>query len=206
MKLFLASSADKTIHLLKEKVPDIGNNVLFIANAGDPYEDQWWIDWDRAKFKELGYNLNEIDLRETTPEEFEQQLQASDIVHMCGGSVYYIMGLIFEKKLEDVLTKAIKDENIIYTGTSAGSIIVSDSIKAFSYDSDETEYLKTVPNDNGLSLLNFSIVPHNNNQDSIPGHRKMVDEMPNDPTALFYIQDKQALWIEDKEITLLEVK
>lgn len=206
MKLFLASSADKTIQLLKDRMPDVGSSVLFIANAGDPYTDQFWIEWDRTKFKELGYNLNEVDLREITPEEFEEHLQNNDIVHVCGGSVYYIMGLILEKKLDTILTKAIKNNTVIYTGTSAGSIIVSDSIKAFSYDSDETEYLGKVPNNNGLGILNFSIVPHNNNPDSIPGHRKMVDEMPNDSTALFYIQDNQVVWVDDKEVTLLKVK
>jgi glutamate dehydrogenase/leucine dehydrogenase len=33
MKLFLASSANKTIHLLKDLYPEVGTKVLFIANG-----------------------------------------------------------------------------------------------------------------------------------------------------------------------------
>ena len=205
MKLFLASSGDKTFHLLKEQVPNVGNKVVFVANAADPYTiDTFWIDWDRDKLKELGYELHELDLRETTPEQLKSTLEVNDILHICGGSVYYILALIREKQLAAVIVDAVQNETIVYTGTSAGSIILSQNVKAFSYDEEEAEQIKKVPDHKGLGILNFGIVPHNNQTDFVRGHQKMVEEMPNDPTALFYIQDHQALWIDGEKMKLLE--
>lgn len=205
MKLFLASSADKTLHLLKEQMPNVGNKVVFVANAADPYTiDTFWVDWDRDKFKELGYELHELDVRETTPDQLKVLLQENDILHICGGSVYYLVALLRDKELGQTIIEAIKSDTVVYTGTSAGSIIVSENVKAFSYDEEETEHIKKVPDHKGLGILNFGIVPHNNQNDFVEGHKKMVEEMPNDPTALFYIQDHQALWIDGEKMKVLE--
>lgn len=206
MKLFLASSADKTLSLLEKQVPNTGKEVLFVANAADPYTDRFWVDWDRNKFKELGYQLHEIDLREKVPENLEQLLQTNDILHVCGGSVYYLLALIREKKLERVIVQAIKNETIVYTGTSAGSIIVSEKVRVFSYDKEEEEHVKKVPDHRGLGIINFCIVPHCNNPEFVGAHKRMIEHTPNDPTALFYIQDHQAIWIEDEHMKLLEAK
>ena len=49
MKLFLASSLDKTLPLFEPllvpatKEPS-NLKVIFIANAADPYQEKWWID------------------------------------------------------------------------------------------------------------------------------------------------------------------
>ncbi|HEC30595.1 MAG TPA: hypothetical protein ENI66_01100 [Candidatus Yonathbacteria bacterium] len=205
MKLFLASSADKTVHLLKELLQDSSHKeVLLIANAADPYTDQFLVDLDRNKFEELGYKPNSLDLRKTTPEELQQLLEVNDILHICGGSVYYLMALIREKGFEEIITNAIKNETIIYTGTSAGAIIPSKNIRPFSNDAEEKEYIAKVPDHKGLGILNFAIVPHGDSVDFAEGNKKMIEEMQNDPTALFYIQDHQAVWVEDDAFKLLE--
>ena len=52
MKLFLASSLDKTMPLLFERMakPAGETKVLFVANAGDPFQEQPWIVNDREAF------------------------------------------------------------------------------------------------------------------------------------------------------------
>src|ERR1700733_1205534 len=134
MKLFLASSLDKTLPLLK---PCIGRQdlseikVLFVPNAADPYKEKWWVDLDRNEFLELGYKVNEVDIRTMGEAEFSKALAEADVLHVCGGSVYYLIDLIRKQNLEQVIIDAVKSDRIIYTGTSAGSIIVSESIAAF---------------------------------------------------------------------------
>lgn len=207
MKLFLASSGDKTLHLFKEQLPNIGNKVVFVANAADPYSaDAFWVDWDKNKLKELGYEQHELDLRDTAPDQLKEVLEANDILHVCGGSVYYLIALLQKKHLGDVIAGAIINETVVYTGTSAGSIILSENVKAFSYNDEEAEYIKKISGHKGLGILNFGIVPHSNQADFVNEHKKIVEEMPNDPTALFYIQDHQALWINDDKMSLLEVE
>ncbi|OHA70491.1 MAG: hypothetical protein A3E07_03325 [Candidatus Wildermuthbacteria bacterium RIFCSPHIGHO2_12_FULL_45_9] len=206
MKLFLASAINKTLPLLSKVDPELGKSVLFVTNAADPYTgDKFWVDWDRTAFRELGYKVYEVDLREITPERLEQLLKTEDILHICGGSVYYLIALLREKGFESVILSAIKSNLIVYTGTSAGSIIVSKNIKPFSYDQEEMEHIKKVPDHRGLWVTDFCIVPHCNNVDFVDEHKKIVGCMPNDSEALFFLQDTQAVWIEDNNMRLLKI-
>ncbi len=205
MKLFLASSADKTIHKLKELSPETGKKVLFITNAADPYTGpHFWVDNDRSRFVELGYELTDLDLTTTNTEALEAKLVEADILHVCGGSVYYITNLIRESGLEEAIVSAIRDNQIVYTGTSAGAIIVSSNIKTFSYDEEETEHIAKIPEHKGLGLVDFTVVPHCNNPDFVPGHEKMVANMPNDPTPLIFLDDDWFVWIEDNSMKIIK--
>ncbi|MBI4138031.1 MAG: Type 1 glutamine amidotransferase-like domain-containing protein [Candidatus Wildermuthbacteria bacterium] len=205
MKLFLASGINKTLPLLSKVDPELGKKVLFVANAADPYTgDKFWIDWDRTAFRELGYQVHEVDLREITPKRLEQLLKTEDILHICGGSPYYLISLFREKGFEQVIVNAIKNDLVVYTGTSAGSIVVSKNIKSFSHDQEEMEHIKKVPDHRGLGVIDFCIVPHCNNASFVDEHKKIVEHMPNDPEALFFLQDTQAVWIEDNNMRFLQ--
>jgi len=93
MKLFLASSLDKTISLFMKKLPNVSKRrkVLFVANASDSYGgDKWWVESDRKAFSENGFDLSEIDLRNISKDNLTLQLKNADILHICGGSVFFI--------------------------------------------------------------------------------------------------------------------
>jgi dipeptidase E len=206
MKLFLASSADKTLQLLQDCNPNVGKGVLFVSNAADPYQDRWWVDADRNKFKELGYQVRELDLRSESPETLDQQLQTANILHMCGGSVYYLISLIRDRGLEGVLVQNISAGTVTYTGTSAGSIILSKNVRMFSTEPEEQPYVAKVPDHKGLGLLNFTIIPHSMNPNYVPEHKKMVEAMPLDPTPLLFINDDQAIYMDGNMMRLVEIK
>ncbi len=206
MKLFLTSSADKTLPLLKGLVPNVGTEVLFVANASDPYDrEHWWVELDRQVFKKLGFNIHEVDVRNITPQVFERMLRESDVLHVCGGSVYYIMALLREQKLDESIIQAIRDDIVVYSGTSAGSVIVSNNLRPVSYDSEEAEQVAKVPGHNGLGIIDFTILPHANNPDFGKEWTKAVTQLPADNTALFFLHDNQALWVEDGGMRLLSI-
>ncbi len=208
MKLFLASSLDKTLPLLKSFIgrQDASEiKILFVPNAADPYKEKWWVDLDRNKFLELGYKVNEIDVRNMEEVEFSKVLAEVDILHICGGSVYYLIDLIRKQNIEHVIIDAVKSDRIVYTGTSAGSIIVSESIAAFSYDEEEKEYIAKVPSKEGLGLIHFGIVPHCNNSEFKEEHKKIIEHMSKDPTPLIFIQDSQAVALEGDSFKIVSV-
>lgn len=68
MKLFLASSLNKTISPFNKLFPTSKKKVLFISNAADLFDDKWWIELDRKAFVSLGYELIEKDLKNILPE------------------------------------------------------------------------------------------------------------------------------------------
>ncbi len=206
MKLFLASSGDKTISELK-KYTTVGKRVLFIVNAADPYNiETWWIDSDRKAFEAEGFVLKEVDLRITTKEELQALLEKSDILHVCGGSVFYLIALLREKGHDAIIKEAIQQETIVYTGTSAGSIIVSESIRSFVYDKEQMEYIQKVPDAKGLGLLRFTVIPHANQAEFVKNNVQSVEHMPEGNTPLFFLHDNHALWVEDEKMELVVKK
>ncbi|MFC1656698.1 Type 1 glutamine amidotransferase-like domain-containing protein [Patescibacteria group bacterium] len=203
MKLFLASAIDKTLHKLKPLIPKVGKKVLFIPNASDPYKEKWFVDLDKKAFKKQGYVITELDLRKITARDFEKRIERFDLIHFAGGSVYYLTALLKTKHFDKILLKAIKNDKIIYTGTSAGSIIVSKNIKPVSYDSEEAKYLKSVPDNKGMGLIDFVIIPHSNQPDFIKENIKATKNLPKDMQAVFFIHDKQAIWVNQDNIQLI---
>jgi peptidase E len=115
MKLFLASSLDKTMLRLFERTEKPANKtkVLFVENASDPIKEKPWVDADREAFRNFKCELNELDLREITKEELVKQIESADILHICGGSVLYILALIKKRGMFDIVLEAVKQGKII---------------------------------------------------------------------------------------------
>jgi dipeptidase E len=207
MNLFLASSIGKTLSLLKPLLNGRpATKVAFIANASDSAkEEAWWVSNDREKFNELGYKTTDVDLRTITAEELLQTLKDVDILHVAGGSVFYLISLIKKRGFEAILTDAIKKGSVIYTGTSAGAMIMGPSIAMFGFDEEEKPFLADVPNQKGLGLINFSIMPHSNNAEFVSEFNKVVEKLPIHTEPLLFIQDTQAVWVEDDVFKIVSI-
>ena len=215
MNLFLASSLDKTLPLLKPLLKNKpATKVAFIANASDHAEgadpelaegDVWWVNNDRIKFEELGHTVTNVDLRTVSADELKQILEDNDILHVAGGSVFYCMGLIKKRGFETIITNAIKSGSVIYTGTSAGSMIVCPSLAMFAFDAEEQEFLNDVLDQKGLGLINFSIIPHSNNPEFVSEYSKIVEKLPINTEPLLFIQDTQAVWVEDDTFKIVSI-
>lgn len=207
MTLFLASSLDKTLPLLKPLLQGkSATKVAFIANASDHAEgDTWWVNNDRVKFEELGHTVTNVDLRTITTDELSRVLEDSDILHVAGGSVFYLAGLIRQKGFETIIADAIQSGSVIYTGTSAGSMIVCPSLAMFAFDAEEEPFLDSVPDRKGLGLINFGIMPHSNNPEFVGEFDKVVEKLPINTEPLLFIQDTQVVWVEDESFKIVSI-
>lgn len=205
MKLFLASSLDKVIALLKPFLPKTNSRVIFIANASDNHGgDKWWIDSDRKALKEIGCDILDVDLRQTTEDEFSKLLQNADMIHFCGGSVLYLIELIKEKKLKDLIVSFVKNGGL-YTGTSAGSMIVSSDLLLSTTDPEEKELvdITKIKEYSGLGLVDFLIIPHCNNSEFVASNKDLVELMPQTDRPLIWIYDNQAVLVEGQSFRIL---
>lgn len=206
MKLFLASSLDKTIHLVLDRLPDTDKKrrVLFVANAADPFDDKWWVESDRKAFADNGFDVVNIDLRKVTKDDFITHVKNADILHVCGGSTFYLLSLLNKnRELKNCIIDVIKKEDLIYTGTSTGSIIVSGSIEPYIHDKEEAESIKDLSDFNGFGLVNFLIIPHCNQTDFTESNKDVVEHMHKYNIPFLMIHDHQLVFVEDNKFEIL---
>ncbi|MFA6898495.1 MAG: Type 1 glutamine amidotransferase-like domain-containing protein [Candidatus Paceibacterota bacterium] len=206
MKLFLASSLNESAVLLPKVLHlDLnGKKVLFSANAADDYKtDKWWVRADREAFIKLGAEVVDIDFRSLSRDDFLAHLKGSFAIHFCGGSVLYLISLLKEKDFVGLLVDAVKKEKIIYSGTSAGSMIVSKDLILSKLDSDEKAYLDRVKDYSGLGLVDFMVIPHTDNASFAESNAEMVKALPEYPQALILLNDKQVAWVQDGKVEIL---
>jgi dipeptidase E len=208
MKLFLASSLNQSISFLVPKLskPASGLKVLFIANPADPYKnDKWWIKVDRDAFMQIGCEVIDADLRVISEQEFISKIKQADILHICGGSVLYILQLLKKNNFGKIIIDQVKSGQIIYTGSSAGSMIAAEDLSLSKYDPEEAEFvdLKKIEDFSGLGLVNFSILPHCNSRDFVEGNKKMMEYLPDNKEPQILINDNQAVWVEDDKFQIV---
>jgi dipeptidase E len=208
MKLFLASSFEKTAAIFEKKMKAKlkKKNVIFIANAADNHTgDKWWIKADNKTFTDYGAVVLETDLRTISKEEFTYLLEISDIIHFCGGSVLYTISLLKERGFDSLISDYVENNKIIYSGTSAGSMIVAKDLSLCAFDPEEKPFLEKMKNYTGLGLVDFLIMPHANNADFTEGNVEMVKRLPKYSQSVIFIYDRQAVWVEDNKLEIVSL-
>jgi dipeptidase E len=206
MKLFLASSLDKTFDLLAQRLPaTISKRVAFIANAADPFDDKQWVDADRQAFIKAGFEVREVDVRGMTADQLSKQLLGIGVIHVCGGSVFHVLGLLKQNGLADVIVRAVREQGIVYTGTSAGSIIASSSTQIYEYDPEEDRFVKGAKDFAGLGFVPFILVPHCNSSDFVEANKIVAEHAPEFPVPLLFLHDNHAIWVQDDSVEFVIV-
>lgn len=209
MKAFLASSADRVLHLLSNqaKIDPRKTRVAFIANAADLYEgEKPWIIADHKKFEQLGYPVLDVDLRKFDKKSLAETLSNCDIVHVGGGNLLYLLALLQERELFDVIKNAVVKQGKIYTGTSAGSMIAAPSVELEKYSSESSpEIIKKLKDFKGFNFVNFLVIPHSNNDAFVPDCTEYVKHMHEQTVPLTFFYDGQAVWVEDGTLVFLGI-
>ncbi|HLD04600.1 MAG TPA: Type 1 glutamine amidotransferase-like domain-containing protein [Candidatus Nanoarchaeia archaeon] len=144
------------IKLLPKKPKDC--KVAFIPTAADPEEDQAYTQVMIQELKELGFQVEEVDLKSCQLEELFGRLSFCDIIYVNGGNTFYLLDWV-RKSGFDRFIEPLLNMGKIYVGVSAGSIIAGPTIEVASwkgYDKNEV-YLKDL---SGLDLVPFSIFAH----------------------------------------------
>lgn len=205
MKLFLSSTSE-ALPLLKKRLPKNGKGVkvLFSENAANPIPgNHFWVKNDKKAFEKMGCKVIEIDLRNISKSEFVKLLNTSNVIHFCGGSAAYLMSLLQNKSFNTPISKMVKAGKLIYSGTSAGSMIATDNLKLITFDEDEKEFIKQMKNHSGLGLANFLLIPHCNQPEFIEYAKSIVGHLPKNLEPLVLISDQEAVWVVDGKFEII---
>ena len=177
--------------------------VLFISNAADKYDDAWWVEDDRKALQGQGYEVIDTDLRSISKDELASQLESVQVLHVNGGSVLYLIDLMRKQGMIDVIIDFVRNRNLIYTATSAGSIIAAPSVELYKYEKEEQEHAPNIADYTGLNLINFLIMPHCNQKEFAENNQLMVSHMPEYALPIIMLYDNQVVKVIDEKIDIL---
>ncbi len=207
MKLFLTSIfskvAEKLLPLLDKNPKDV--TVGFIPTASNFYKVKPWIDTDRNKLIELGFQVKDIDLEMENVNSLKEKLNKIDIIFFAGGNTTYLLQKVKESGFESLLDEFASD-NKIFVGSSAGSIIAGPSVEP--YLGDEIKELPTnfvLSSPNALSIINFVISPHYNQEKYKMENDKVLKNFGN-KYKIKTLNDNQVYIINGAEPELITVE
>jgi len=199
-KLYLASQEfGGHGKLLKEWLPKNPRTAV-ILNAVDQQVDQ-----DRSVVRGEIFNLlsnfglkdlTEIDLRTHKDEiELNNILKDYDLIWVRGGNAFYLRWLMRESTFDKVIVKLLNETNLIYAGSSAGSCVMSESLKGIEFADDKKEAEEVIYE--GLGYVKPVIVPHWLNPEYADGIQAVVDYLESNKLDHIKLEDEDVIVVEE---------
>lgn len=203
-KLFLASVVANTIDKLIGTLDELPERltVAFIPTAADPYKDKWFIEEDRNKLKEKGFNVKDVDIKGKTEQELLQELKDADIIFVAGGNTFYLLEKARESGF-DRTAKEFVEKGVIYVGSSAGATLAGPNIEPVKPFDDPSE-APSLKSFEGLNLVDFIILPHFGEEKDKQKYEEIVREYSEKGYKVIPLTDNQAVIVEGYEYKIVE--
>lgn len=190
MKLYLSSynlgdNPEKLIELVGTT-----KKVAVICNASDLKTVEERKEKVKEEFDhliEIGLLPEELDLRKYFGKQnkLKEKLNEFETVWVKGGNTFVLRRAMAQSGFDILIKEKIEDSNFVYAGYSAGSCVVTPTLKGLEIVDDPIEVPKDYNSEiiwEGLGLVDYSIAPHykSNHPESI-----MVDE-----TVKYFVENK----------------
>lgn len=174
--------------LLTKDVNEV--KLLYITTAidGEDDSDTSWIDEEFQTILDLGIQKENI---EEYKMDYDIDLSLYDMIYMMGGNTFYLLKKIRDTKFDIKLKEAIEN-GIIYVGSSAGSIILGNTIElALAYDKNEVNLTDFT----GLKMLDGIIVPHANRKQEFIKEKKLQYQ-----DKIYAVNDEHGIIVNNDKI------
>jgi dipeptidase E len=168
-------------------------NVAFVPTAGHPYEDASFVELDRRKLIDHGFDLTELDLKGRSREDLEAALADVDVVYVAGGNTFYLLEQVRASGFDELLPRLL-ERGVLYVGASAGAAILGPDIGPYS-EFDDPDAAPALSSHSGLGLVDFLVIPHYDNKK----FRPMFDELmqrEGDRLEFRPLHDDQAILLD----------
>lgn len=203
MKLYLASYTMVSMaKIIKHEGNDFARKkAIFIPTAGDPYDIKDFVEADRIALEKYGLDIVEMDIKNKDEEEIRKAIVGADIVLVAGGDTFYLM----EKLKESGADKVIKDfieNNGIYIGSSAGSIICCPTIEG-AEEFDNPNLAKGLDNFDGMGVFKDVIIPHAQKEKYFDRIRKATERLESKGYKVHHLTDDDVLFFDGDSCAIL---
>ncbi len=191
---------DEIIKLLQKPAYDV--TVAFV-NTAYKYrlKDEPDIEnIDLNIMKELGFNVEEIDIEGKNQSQLMKLFEVKDIIFVAGGNTFYLLNAMRRSGFEKVIRKLLKSGKV-YIGVSAGSVVAGRTIKTVGWKNADKNIvgLKDLK---GLNLVPFDLFVH-----YTPEWVDVIKQQIKNPKKraknLKIITDDQAILVQGNEVDLI---
>lgn len=169
------------------------NKILFIPNAGDPYDNPYFVEDDFQRLIKMGYKVDKLNLQEFDKKKSDELLAKYDVLFIAGGNSFYLLDLVRKSKFDDFIKIWISNDKK-YIGSSAGSVILGNSLEPIKGLDDplKAPNLKSME---GLNIFNFIVLPHYGKEKYISKYENIVK---NYDFNFIKLKDNEAIEVIDK--------
>ena len=142
--------------------------VLFIDNAKDIGSEEDRLahtEEKRKEFTDAGFEFFELDLRNYfgSPDKLKPLIDAAPFIWVSGGNTFVLRRAFAYSGLDSLLVNALKNTNMVYGGSSAGSIVMTKTLRG----SEHGDNAYAVPEGyqeeivwDGLGMIYPQLIPH----------------------------------------------
>jgi peptidase E len=202
MRLFLASEAKNPLNF--KKLTDFvggfnGKTIAYVPTAANG-ESQYG-SWEKESstwllVQTLGAKVIPVVLEELKTAEVISRLNAADVIWMGGGAVGYLMYWLRRHALDKTLPQILNQEEKVYIGSSAGSMVAGPSLSVCDWNIDDVELgASFIP---GFGLVDFEIYPHFHD-DQLTEIKKLREQHPTE-FPLYLLKDGEVITVEDDKV------
>ncbi len=200
-KMYLTSVGLGKLSSLLPKPPS-ETKIAFIQTAADSYKDKWFVEVDIKKLNELGFQLTQIDIKDTDEQKLQNELEGFDVIYMTGGNCFYLLEKIYESGFDKVI-KRLMDDGVVYAGASAGAVIMCPTIEPLAFLDDPSK-APNLKSKKGLDLIDFVILPHYGKEKYIEKYKKIMATYQNNGYEMKTLTDQQVVIVEGSEYRIVD--
>lgn len=175
--------------------------MLFIPTAADVEDYRDYVDEAQEVFKNLGFEVEILDLAETDQETAQAKIFRSKLLYISGGSSFYLLQELKKKGLLGLIREQIAD-GLVYVGESAGAIITAKDIDYIKLVNDPS-LADSLTDTAGLAEVEFALLPHYEEEPFVESGRTIL-ETYKDQLHLLPLNNKQAVIVDGEEMRVLD--
>ncbi|HVV25674.1 MAG TPA: Type 1 glutamine amidotransferase-like domain-containing protein [Candidatus Saccharimonadales bacterium] len=212
MRLFLSSEnvgnhAGRLLSLVG------GNKKLaYIPNArdyGKKADSDAKTESHKEQFEALGFEFIKIDLRDYFGKSaaLAKKIDGAGLVWVPGGNTFLLRRAMYDSGLDKLLVKLLREDKLVYGGSSAGSIVMTPSLHGTEWSDDPDQVKAVYGKDkiwNGLGLVDFYIVPHYGSDWFADKARHMAIYLKKHQLPYKPIRDGQVIVVDGEKVELLK--
>lgn len=177
--------------------PPIQINLAYIITASKPEINLDYLEKDRQKMIDLGFQVEDIDIEGKNEKEVKDLLKDKDVVYVQGGNTFYLLKHV-RKSGFDKVVKELTDKGVVYIGVSAGSILAGPTIETAGWKNQDRNIVG-LEDLTALNFVPFLIFVHYE-----LAHRSLLEkEIPRSKYPVRILTDKQAFLVKGNEIELV---